>query len=368
MCREVFSAHFTLKNKDNMYKYEIIQQLAQGTGTVINLCKKQEQYVVIKELIESKYFDNLEEELNILLSLSPHKHIINLNKSFIFGQKIYLEYEYYEKGDLYDCIKLCERFEEKQARLLLSQLVSALIHAKAMGYNHCDIKPENILLRQNGEFVLCDWDLAKKIDNTDSSLNYGSSLSMAPEVILGQISDVSDVYSLGCLLYFSLFGKRVFDLKVNDGKDKRVLNHLEQEVDFPDNNISTEFLQLIKAMLFKNPKQRITLYEIQRFLNVERVIFREDKKNIYDNIDDFIDIFHMEKNKIKSSKKYEQWQKKYSEDATESSKNTMFAHLIIMAYLQDKEAQHKLSLLYEEGIDFPKDSIKASMWKQRAES
>ena len=40
------------------------------------------------------YFDNLEDELKILSKLSPHKYIVHLQESFVFGNKIYLQYEW----------------------------------------------------------------------------------------------------------------------------------------------------------------------------------------------------------------------------------------------------------------------------------
>ena len=48
-----------------MNKYEIIRKLGSGVGTIVNLCKKNDKKIVIKELTDIKYYDNLEDELKI---------------------------------------------------------------------------------------------------------------------------------------------------------------------------------------------------------------------------------------------------------------------------------------------------------------
>lgn len=128
-------------------------------------------------------------------------------------------------GDLYDFIKLNGVFDETKAISLLSQITKTLIHSKKHGFFHYDIKPENILLRDENEFVISDCDLAKSTNTNIISLNHGSTLTMALEIMLGELSENSDVYSLDCLLYFCLFGKRVFDLKISIPQYERVLTH-----------------------------------------------------------------------------------------------------------------------------------------------
>lgn len=347
-----------------MYKYEIIKKIGSGTGTLINLCKKDGKEVVLKELIDSDYFNNLKEEVEILTKLFPHKHIIHINENFIFDKKIYLEYEYCNFGDLYDYIKDNGVLSEKQAIALLSQLISAISHSKKIGYYHCDIKPENVLLRTPNEFVLCDWDLAKKVQDISANFNYGSTLSMAPEIILGQMSDTSDIYSLGCLLYFCLFGKRVFDLTTSEPKYKRVLKHLEFKFELPKNDLSPSFQDLITLMLYKNPKKRATLEEIEEFLNGKNISSREDNYDIYNTLSDYINDENIKKNKKKSLKKYENNKVNFDKDGNETSKDSMCAHLIILAYLKDNTAQEVLSRFYKNGI-IEKDLIKSDFWQKR---
>ena len=349
-----------------MNKYEIIRKLGSGVGTIVNLCKKNDKKIVIKELTDIKYYDNLEDELKILSSIPKHKHIIDIQNSFIFDKKIYVEYEYCKDGDLYDFIKLNGVFDEIKAISLLSQITKALIHAKKHGFYHCDIKPENILLRDENEFVISDWDLAKSTNTNIISLNHGSTLTMAPEIMLGELSENSDVYSLGCLLYFCLFGKRVFGLKTSTPQYERVLTHLETKFELPQNNLSKDFQKILISMLHKNPKQRVSLEEIYNFLNKKEFILKDDTLDIYDSLSDFISDKRIEENKKTSFEKFIRYKKEFEEDKNESSKNSMLSHLIILSYLKDKKSQTELSTYYKDGILIKKDLIKEELWKSRS--
>ena len=81
---------------------------------------------------------------------------------------------------------------------------------------HLDLKPSNIMLRETGEAVLIDFGLSHHRDLPDLlheefRLPYGTAPYMAPEQVLGVRSDArSDLFALGCLLYFFATGTRPF--------------------------------------------------------------------------------------------------------------------------------------------------------------
>jgi hypothetical protein len=95
---------------------------------------------------------------------------------------------------------------------ILHQVGAALQYAHHEGYIHRDIKPGNIMLRDNGEVLLSDFGIARAAESaTAATIAAGTPAYMSPEQITGQELDQrSDVYSLGVVLYELASGRRPF--------------------------------------------------------------------------------------------------------------------------------------------------------------
>jgi serine/threonine-protein kinase len=93
-------------------------------------------------------------------------------------------------------------------------LADALAAAHELGIVHRDIKPENVMIRADGRLVLCDFGIARLLDNdtvTNTGQLLGSPAYIAPEHISGEQQDGrSDLFSLGVLLYEALSGELPF--------------------------------------------------------------------------------------------------------------------------------------------------------------
>lgn len=95
------------------------------------------------------------------------------------------------------------------------QLCAALQHAHNHNVIHRDLKPSNVFLSRQGFLKLADFGIALDVgaaDITDQGMTVGSYLYMPPEQIRGErtISNQSDLYALGCLLYEMLVGTPPF--------------------------------------------------------------------------------------------------------------------------------------------------------------
>lgn len=97
-----------------------------------------------------------------------------------------------------------------------AKIADALAALHAQGVVHLDLKPSNIMFRPNGDAVLIDFGLAHHRDLPDLMqeefrLPYGTAPYMAPEQVMGVRNDYrSDLFALGCLMYFFATGTRPF--------------------------------------------------------------------------------------------------------------------------------------------------------------
>lgn len=110
-----------------------------------------------------------------------------------------------------------------------ARIANALADLHRQHLVHLDVKPSNILMREDGHIVLIDYGLARHMQlpdlmNEEFRLPYGTAPYMAPEQIMGNRSDFrSDQFALGALLYFFATGTRPFgDPQTLKGLKKRI--------------------------------------------------------------------------------------------------------------------------------------------------
>ncbi|WP_404305709.1 serine/threonine-protein kinase [Neorhodopirellula lusitana] len=97
--------------------------------------------------------------------------------------------------------RLGKRMKFETAFDFASQLIDAVSYAHERGIIHCDIKPENILLFDDGRLRLGDFGIAKVAHKTIASAGTGTLGYMAPEQAMGKPSARADVFSIGLIAY-----------------------------------------------------------------------------------------------------------------------------------------------------------------------
>jgi DNA-binding response OmpR family regulator len=125
----------------------------------------------------------------------------------------YLAMEYLLRGDLK--ARMQAGLKEAEALRYVEQIAAALRVVHNAGLLHRDLKPPNVMLRDNDEVALIDFGLARALDgstpSTRTGVLRGSPYYMSPEQALGEQLDVrSDFYSLGIMFYEMLTGRKPY--------------------------------------------------------------------------------------------------------------------------------------------------------------
>jgi eukaryotic-like serine/threonine-protein kinase len=125
----------------------------------------------------------------------------------------YLVMEYLPRGDLKS--RMQQGLSEREAVRFVAQIAAALQVVHQAGLLHRDLKPPNVMLRDNGNVALIDFGLARALDGSTPSTRIGvlrgSPYYMSPEQALGEVLDArSDFYSLGIMYYEMLTGKKPY--------------------------------------------------------------------------------------------------------------------------------------------------------------
>src|SRR5919201_435868 len=159
-----------------------------------------------------------EHESRIAASID-HPHVISIYAAGEHDGHPYIAMQWVEGKTLYEELAHGP-LAPTRAVTAISQIAGALDVAHTAGLVHRDVKPANILLRSIGgrdHAYLTDFGIAKRTHVEATNLTrtgniVGTIGYMAPEQIQGQRGDGrSDIYSLGCVLYECLTGKRPFE-------------------------------------------------------------------------------------------------------------------------------------------------------------
>jgi serine/threonine-protein kinase len=124
----------------------------------------------------------------------------------------FLTMEYVDGEDLASLLRRIGRLPSDKALEMARQLCAGLSAAHAKGIIHRDLKPANIMLDGRGQVIVTDFGLAAVAEQVEGAeVRSGTPAYMAPEQLAGkEVTERSDIYSLGLVLYEVFTGKRAF--------------------------------------------------------------------------------------------------------------------------------------------------------------
>jgi eukaryotic-like serine/threonine-protein kinase len=194
------------------------------------------------------------QEFEILRGIQ-HPNIVKIYDLGITDDHLYLAMEHFAKGDLRK--RMSEGVTARQSLEYVRDLAQALQAIHEVGIFHRDLKPGNVMLRDDGSVALIDFGLAKhvalKMEVTDKGLIFGTPHYMSPEQGHGRPLDArSDIYSLGVVLYEMLTGKKPFDA---DNHMAILVHHAKAPIPKLPERIA-HLQPLIDTLLAKDPAAR----------------------------------------------------------------------------------------------------------------
>lgn len=195
-------------------------------------------------------------------AILDHPNLVRAFDAGRDGNVYFLVTEYVPGTDLRQLVKAKRSLEMSEAASIISQTALGLQYAHDKGLIHRDIKPGNILVTPHGEAKLSDLGLAGFLHSQDdprSKKTVGTPDYVSPEIIRApeSVTTASDIYSLGCTLYYAVTGKVPFPGGTTRDKARSHLGDTPMHPRRFNPNVSEDFVDVIADTMSKNPENRV---------------------------------------------------------------------------------------------------------------
>ncbi|KAI9319819.1 kinase-like protein, partial [Dichotomocladium elegans] len=249
---EVELSHFTLLRsvgKGAFGKVRVVQH--KRTKKLYAL-----KYINKTKCIHMRAVDNIISERRILEQVS-HGLIVNLRYAFQDDENLFMVLDLMLGGDLRFHLDRMGMMPEAYVQFYAAEVALGLRHLHKCGVVHRDIKPDNILLNEQGHAHLTDFNIATHFTERKPLTSVAGSMAyMAPEVLTKRGYNASvDWWSLGVVCYELMFGKRPFRGKTNDSLQHAIIH---EPLMFPENTrVSSEAISFVRGLLTRDIQQRL---------------------------------------------------------------------------------------------------------------
>ena len=207
-----------------------------------------------------------EREARIAASLN-HPHVIGVFDLVDDDQHQWLVMEYFAGATLSELVRDVGPLDVAELAPIAAQVAEGLAAAHEAGIVHRDVKPSNILVRDDGQVKISDFGIARAQADaslTQTGLVTGSPAYLAPEIAAGQpATPAVDAWSFGATLFHALAGHPPYDVGDN------VLGALYRIVNEPPPGLENAgaLAPLLEATMTRDPADRWSMAEVLRFLH-----------------------------------------------------------------------------------------------------
>ena len=238
-------------------RYEIEEKIGEGGMSVVYKarCNKLNRYVAVK-VLKKEMSDNedivnkFKREATAIAALSDN-NIVNILDVGSQDDINYIVMEYVKGKTLKELIKQFGKLNYETAITIAIQIAKALECAHKNNVIHRDVKPQNILVTEEGLIKVTDFGIAKSTSSatlTNTTTIMGSAHYFSPEQAKGTLVDNrTDLYSLGVVLYEMVTGRVPFEA---DSPVTIALKHIQEEV-VPPKQINSKIPESLNKLIIK---------------------------------------------------------------------------------------------------------------------
>uniref|UniRef100_A0A4W4DWY3 Protein kinase domain-containing protein n=1 Tax=Electrophorus electricus TaxID=8005 RepID=A0A4W4DWY3_ELEEL len=259
------------KITDNIEEvFDILEVLGSGAFSEVFMVKERKTgklFAMKCVKKKSKRDVSLDNEIAVLRRIK-HEHVVGLEDFYESLTHYYLIMQLVSGGELFDRILDRGTYSEKDASLVIRQVLEGVNYLHNNGIVHRDLKPENLLYYSqddNSKIMISDFGLSKMEDNGIMSTACGTPGYVAPEVLAQKpYSKIVDCWSVGVITYILLCGYPPFYEESETRLFSKIMK-AQYEFDSPFwDDISESAKDFIRNMMQKNPKLRCTAEQALR--------------------------------------------------------------------------------------------------------
>ena len=225
-----------------------------------------EQYIALKS-VRKDYIHKHNDERHmtnerVLMSALNSPFCIKLLRTYQDAQCIYFAMELAVGGELFHRLSKKASFPNQVAKFYVCEIFSAIKHVQSLGYVYRDLKPENVMLDEDGHCKLVDFGFSTQPqDNGQIKTMCGTPAYLSPEQLDGKFTNgytrIVDWWSLGILIFELMTGLTPFCKSNSETRYEIYLRILKNNIRFPSGFDATS-KSLVQRLCHSDLSKRLT--------------------------------------------------------------------------------------------------------------